>query len=177
MPRIIIKKDDLPSVASNGALVTRFRIVSESRNQMSNWSPIYRIYPPVIDPESTDIDFYDQGEVSSVAIVSARTSIDPARWNISMNWQDSYALPQYDIYARWYYDGEWSNWIYMDSVAQRTYSFDSPLYFEGVDQVIPAKVDIAVTRSTYIKKYNLIPGKDRTPLTIFNTVNHSHDLS
>lgn len=177
MPRIIIKKDDLPSVASNGALVTRFRIVSESRNQMSNWSPIYRIYPPVINPGSTDIDFYDQGEVSSVAIVSARTSIDPARWNISMNWQDSYALPQYDIYVRWNYDTEWSNWIFMDSVAQRTYAFDSPLNYEDETQIIPTQVDIAVTRSTYIKRYQLNEGETRTPLTIFNTVGFSHELT
>lgn len=175
MPRILIKKSDLPAAALSGAIVIRFRILSESRNTLSAFSPVYRIYPPIIDPDAVDIDFFDQGEVTNISLLSNITSLEPKRWTIDLNWQDNYNLPQYDIYVRWLYD-TWTDWSFLDSVAQRAYAFDSPVVFDGEDQIIPNALDIAVTRTTYIKRYDL-NGLNRTPLTVFNTVGHEHSLN
>ena len=181
MPRVVIKKADLPAANLAGALVVRFKIVSDSRNAMSEWSPVYHIYPPVYDPDDYDeTSFYDQGEVSSLSIVSAKISEDPVRWNIALNWQDSYGLPQYDLYVRWWYDPQPTEWTFLDSLTTKTYAFDSPtVYTDDVVpvQVVPNAVDIAVTRATYLKKYELPPTLDRTPLTVFNTVSHRHELT
>jgi hypothetical protein len=181
MPRIVVKQADLPAATLDGALVVRFKIVSNSRNSMSEWSPAFHIYPPVYDPEDYDGNsFYDQGEVSSMSIVSARVADDPVRWNIALNWQDSYGLPQYDLYVRWYFGATVTDWTFMDSLATKSYAFDSPMVYDvtGLIQTVPTAVDIAVTRSTYIKRYVLpeLP-LTKTPLTVFNTVGHEHDLT
>lgn len=181
MPRIVIKKEDLPAANLAGALVMRFKIVSDSRNAMSEWSPVYHIYPPVYDPEDYDeTSFYDQGQVTSVSIVSARVSDDPVRWNIALNWQDNYGLPQYDLYVRWHYGATVTDWSFLDSLTTKTYAFDSPMVFTDdvvPVQVVPDSVDVAVVRSTYVKRYVLPEGLDRTPLTVFNTVGNPHELT
>lgn len=178
MPRLVIKQEDLPAANLAGAVVVRFRIVSDSRNSMSEWSPVYHIYPPVYDPEDYEGNsFYDQGEVTAVSIVSARTSDDPIRWTVTLNWQDNYGLPQYDLYVRWHYGVETTDWIFLDSLTTKTYSFDSPLRYNeaGTVQIIPGSLDVAVTRSTYIKRYEL-GSLGSTPLTVFNTVGTGHEL-
>lgn len=181
MPRIVIKKADLPAATLDGSLVVRFRIVSDSRNAMSEFSPVFHVYPQVYDPEDYDGNsFYDQGEVTSMSVVSARLSEDPERWNIALNWQDNYGLPQYDLYVRWYYGAEVTDWMFLDSLTTKTYAFDSPMVYTTdvvPVQIVPTAVDVAVTRSTYIKRYVLPDGLDRTPLTVFNTVGHEHELT
>lgn len=180
MPRVVIKKEDLPAANLSGALITRFKIVSDSRNAMSEWSPIYHIYPPVYDPEDYEGNsFYDQGQVTSVSIVSARVSETPVRWNVALNWQDNYGLPQYDLYVRWHYGATVTDWNFLDSLTTKTYAFDSPLEFDetGLIQLTPTAVDVAVVRSTYVKRYVLPEGLNRTPLTVFNTVGNPHELT
>lgn len=185
MPRLVIKQSNLPPASLDGATVVRFKIVSESRNAMSEWSPAFHIYPPVYDPEDYEgTSFYDQGEVASLSIVSARVSDDPVRWNVALNWQDNYALPQYDLYVRWNFGTlltpVWTDWTFLDSLATKTYAFDSPMVYDeatGLIQDIPVAVDLAVTRSTYIKRYVLPVGLDKTPLTVFNTVGYEHELT
>jgi len=180
MPRLTVKKEDLPPSDLRGALVVRFKIVSNSRNAMSEWSPVYKLYPPIVNPDDVTENFYDQGQVSSVAIVSAKTADNPVRWNVSLTWVDNYGLPQYDIYARWKYT-DWTEWTFLDSVAAKSYSFDSPVTYVDPEvlplvQTVPQFLDIAVTRSTYVKLYELAGGATRTPLTVFNTVGSEHGL-
>lgn len=168
MPKITIKKKDLPPADSHGATTIRLRVVADSRNAMSKWSQVYRVFPPIISPDDVDdANFYDQGRASSISVVSTKTSTD--KWKVAVTWVDNYELPQYDVYVRWY-TTTWGVWTFVDSVAARSITFDSPL------TSVPTKFEVAVTRSTYTKSYVLDGVSTRTPITIFNTVGVVHTL-
>lgn len=168
MPKLVVKKKDLPPVDSHGATTIRIRVVAESRNIMSKWSQVYRVFPPIVSPEDVDDEnFYDPGQASSVSVVSTKVSTD--RWKVAVTWVDNYDLPQYDVYVRWY-DGAWGDWAFVAAVSVRSISFDSPV------SSVPTKFEVAVTRSTYTKRYVLEGTETRTPITIFNTVGVEHTL-
>jgi hypothetical protein len=41
MPRVVVPVDQLPPTSSSAQHVVRFRIISEDRNRISDWSPIF----------------------------------------------------------------------------------------------------------------------------------------
>lgn len=41
MPRIVIPPDQLPPTSSSAQHILRFRVISEDRNRISDWSPIF----------------------------------------------------------------------------------------------------------------------------------------
>ena len=46
MVKAIIHKADLPGVSKDGYYTMRFRIVSDDKNSVSYWTPIYNVFVP-----------------------------------------------------------------------------------------------------------------------------------
>lgn len=104
MPKIIIKKEDLPAInAKEKSYFVRYRIISEDRNRLSYWSPIFKI----------PIDFnYTSQELSAAYSSGVVTTV----WNQIDN------LKQYDIWVRW----QPNDWTYYGRVSSTFLTLPKP---------------------------------------------------
>jgi len=127
MKRIVIPKESVPDINSiTDSYAVRFRLITEDRNKLSYWSPIFFVSPG-FDYVSGEID---------IAKVSNHVNIiwDAVRIEKDGNFVDQ--VREYDIWIRWSKNGPDGDWIYKERVEGTSASFIIPptYFFEGVDQ-------------------------------------------
>lgn len=123
-----VPENTLPDIISNleGYLV-RYRIVSEDRNRLSHWSPIF-----LVQPEYTFVS----GQ-TSLGKSSDHVNIiwDPVRVEKSGNYIKT--AKEYDVWLRWD-KGEpgGGDWIYGERIESNSAVFIIPqtYYIDGTDQ-------------------------------------------
>lgn len=110
--QIIVEKQDLPPLSSEGEYLLRYRIVSEDKNRNSHWSPIHKVdVSRFIDDVSGDIRAVDDS------------------LGVSVIWGKSELQQKYDIFASFgIYNLDtsiiaWSDYSYLGSSETETYSF------------------------------------------------------
>jgi hypothetical protein len=94
MARFVIPIEDLPPVSSSAQHIVRFRVVSEDRNRISDYSPIFLLESPGQIPSAS---------VEYVSTVSATT---PKK--IELTWSGGYVAghtdldPEpHDVFVKW----------------------------------------------------------------------------
>ncbi len=124
--KIRILKKDLPNYIgdnSNLSYQIRYRIISEDKNRISHWSPIYQL-------ESTstfDEVGFDINNISGTNI-SHSVDIDKPNFNASIIWtmpallitdptneekilqEQQASIKNFDVYVQWKVDGTWGDW-------------------------------------------------------------------
>ena len=110
----VIKKINVPSNLlveldwESGGYLVRYRIISESRNTRSHWSPVY--FVPV--PDFNDVE----GEFSDLVSDS-----DPTKSIVSIVWGDVFNRPAYDIFVS-----------FRDNPPEETFEYDGDdFYYHG----------------------------------------------
>lgn len=87
--KVTILKKDLPPVNSNNQYAVRYRIVSDDKNRVSHWSPVYLL--DAIDPAQT------------VANITKTTSYNGTDVTITITWTDVSGAKSYDVFTRNYF--------------------------------------------------------------------------
>lgn len=148
MPKVVIRKADLPAVSKDGVYTVRFRIVSDDQNSTSYWTPIYNLMIPA------------EGSKLVKDAVMANVYHDPIgqstpqNYNIYVSWHDPNNLGFYDIYTQWKFNDSWSEWIHLDTLATRNFSFNPPMHLVmGTGHSFTA-YNVAVTRANFNKEYS-----------------------
>ena len=96
--KVVISKNSLPAVTSDNKYLIRYRIVSEDRNRVSGWSPVFQLNAKPVQP--VDGDWSINGRV------------------ITLVWGDEEARPSYDIFVK--FDG--GAYAYHGTSTVHTYS-------------------------------------------------------
>lgn len=97
--KIVIKKNTLPAVGLDNEHYLRYRIVSDDRNRISHWSPVYVL------------------ESSSLEIVEGAVSISG---NIVICvWDDEFLRPKYDVFVK----NDSEEYVYHGTTSVHSYSF------------------------------------------------------
>lgn len=96
MPRVIVPADQLPPTSSSAQHVVRFRIISEDRNRISDWSPIF-----ILDSFG-QIPF----SASTVAVVSAcpvggNTEVSVTWSGPHIDFHDELDAYPHDVFIKW----------------------------------------------------------------------------
>ena len=130
MPKIVIKKDDLPPIsADDEGYNLRIRLVSQDRNRISFWTPLYTVE----SPEVTEIPY-----IVSVENYSGSKTVKAV-------WEDP-SNKEYDIYVKWYDNaGASDGWEYKGSTLANS-----------TEILVPTGAhtfQVSVQRVTYPKKY------------------------
>ena len=151
MPQIVIKKSDLPAVGKNGTYTIRARIVSDDRNNVSYWTPIYNL---ILPPEGSK--FVKDAVMANVYHNPIGQSL-PQNYNIYVSWHDPNQLGFYDVYTQWRHaDGTWTPWMHFTTLATRNFAFNPPLYLTQFDDPTTFfdMYKVSVTRANFHKEYN-----------------------
>lgn len=146
MPRVIIRKEDLPPVSMDGSYIIRMRIVSDDKNSSSYWTPIHNI---VIPQEG---DKLVKNAVMASIYANRIGSGIPANYNIYISWHDPNNLGFYDVYTRWFDGTTWTDWLYMSTQTTRNLAINPPLYLSPT--IGFTKYMVSVTRANYHHVYN-----------------------
>lgn len=131
MPRIVIKKNDLPPIsADDSGYNLRLRLVSQDRNRVSFWTPLYSIDAPEVTEIPCLVNIVNTG-VSKI---------------INLVWEDPNNNKEYDIYVRWRMSpgDALGDWLYKGSTFSNTWSVIDP----GAHSFV-----ISVQKVTYPKQY------------------------
>ena len=132
MPKIIIKKEDLPPIsADDTGYNVRVRLISQDRNRSSFWTPLVTI----VSPQVTAIPYITH----TINTGSGKT--------ISVVWDDNQNNKEYDVYVKWYMtSGDPSAvWEYKGSTLSNTYTLIDPTAHS---------YQVSVQRLTYPKQYS-----------------------
>lgn len=131
MPKIVIKKNDLPPIsADDSGYNLRLRLVSQDRNRVSFWTPLYSIDAPAVTEIPCLINVINTGTSKVINLV----------------WEDPNNNKEYDIYVRWRMapSSTLGDWLYKGSTFSNTWSIIDP----GAHSFI-----VAVQKVTYPKQY------------------------
>ncbi len=132
MPRVIIKKEDLPPISVDDiGYNVRVRLISQDRNRSSFWTPLVTI----ASPQVTEIPFITH----TINTGSGKT--------INVVWDDSQNNKEYDVYVKWYMvSGDpTATWEYKGSTLSNTYTLMDPEAHS---------YQVSVQRLTYPKQYS-----------------------
>lgn len=84
--KVVIPKATLPDVSSENEYLVRYRIVSEDRNRVSGWSPVFTLKAKAVSPLNPNNVVYS---------INNRV--------ISITWEDQEGRERYDIFTK--FDG------------------------------------------------------------------------
>jgi len=127
MKRIIIPKERIPDINSaTDSYAVRFRLITEDRNKLSYWSPIFYINPG-LDYIAGEIDISKSGNRVDVL------------WDLVTILKNGETIGQtraYDVWVRWSKNNEDGDWIYKERVGSPRADFIIPntYFINGVDQ-------------------------------------------
>ena len=113
MPKIIIKKEDLPPIsADDTGYNVRVRLISQDRNRSSFWTPLVTIASP---------------QVTAIPYITHTINTGSGK-TISVVWDDNQNNKEYDVYVKWYMtNGDPSAvWEYKGSTLSNTYTLIDP---------------------------------------------------
>lgn len=129
MPKSIISPSSLPEInAETGTYFVRYRIITEDRNNISYWSPVYEVDPGFTYQTGTVTAAKNSGQVNIV-------------WDSAIVIKDSAQVgkvEEYDIWLNWYKSGGASgDWLYQQRVATTSLRINIPTtyYSGGIDQL------------------------------------------
>lgn len=131
MPKVIIKKEDLPPISVDDiGYNLRIRLISQDRNRSSFWTPLVTIEVPA---------------VSTINYAIKKDSSGTKTFNVM--WEDTQNNKEYDIYVKWYMSAEDPNavWAYKGSTLSNNYSLIDP----GAHSY-----QVSVQATTYPKMYS-----------------------
>jgi hypothetical protein len=158
--KIVIENKNLPDLSPiNQGYLFRYRIVSEDKNRLSHWSPIFLIKP--------EYDF-DKG----VLAFSSSQNIGNFVWDpviIKKNNNIVRIANEFDIWVK-YDRNDGGDWIYKQRVNSNNYSTPHPSTYtiNGIIQPSsPNKVSIEV----YLKGNPI--SRDYSFLKIYEMLNHA----
>jgi hypothetical protein len=114
--KIRIRQENLPSIDVNEqGYVLRYRIVSDDKNRVSQWSPI-NIIVPDYTYVSGDISFNKSGQVATFAWDSV---------SIQKNGNEIRKAHEFDIWVRWDRNDS-GDWLYKQRIDGTSISFPIP---------------------------------------------------
>jgi hypothetical protein len=114
--KIRVRQEDLPSIDVNEqGYVLRYRIVSDDKNRVSQWSPI-NIIVPDYTYVSGDISFNKSGQVATFAWDSV---------SIQKNGNEIRKAHEFDIWVRWDRNDS-GDWLYKQRIDGTSISFPIP---------------------------------------------------
>lgn len=131
MPKVIIKKNDLPPIsADDEGYNLRIRLVSQDRNRISFWTPLYTVNAPGVTEIPCIVEVVNTGSGKIVNLV----------------WEDPNNNKEYDIYIKWKMTSgaDFGDWIYKGSTFSNTWSVIDP----GAKSF-----QISIQKVTYPKQY------------------------
>lgn len=129
--KVTVVKNSLPDVLSSNQYLVRYRIVSEDRNRVSGWSPIF-----VLNAKTP----------SSIPENNVTYSVNNRI--ISLAWTDPEARPRYDIFIK--FDGV-SSYSYHKTVTSTNHtvvadpantSFQFAIQVSGISKVKSSELEI-----------------------------------
>jgi hypothetical protein len=134
MPRVTIKKEDLPPVsAEDGGYNIRLRLISQDRNRTSFWTPLYTIDAP----DSSVVNYS----------VVANTATTPK--TVTLIWDGDAGYKEYDVFVSWLHASalDDAGWEYKGTISTTTYALIVP-----TTPSAPTSFKVAVQRATYPKE-------------------------
>jgi hypothetical protein len=156
-----ILKENLPAINSiNNTYSVRYRIVSEDKNRVSSWSPVYSIEPNYI---------YVPGKIN----VSSSSGVVRVAWDsvtIKIGQNIIRQAKDYDIYIKWSKSDGLGDWIYVERISSNSTSFVVPdtYYINSVDQEdVPNRITIEI----YLKGEPVT--REYTTLRVYNPAMHT----
>ena len=127
--KIRIKQDNLPSIDVNEeGYILRYRVVSDDKNRISQWSPIN-----IIQPNYTyvvgSIEFNKAGSIASLAWDSVSIQIDG---------NEIRKAHEFDVWLKWHRSDN-GDWIYKQRIDNGNISFPIPNTYtiNGIVQASP----------------------------------------
>ena len=103
--KVVVPKSSLPDVTKDNKYLIRYRIVTEDKNRVSGWSPVFSLNAK--EPENINVEYVIDGRI------------------ISMVWEDLEPKPGYDIFVK--FDG--GQYMYHGSTRSKAYTLIS----QGLD--------------------------------------------
>jgi hypothetical protein len=114
--KVVIEKKDLPPLSPNGEYLIRYRIISEDKNRVSHWSPIYTL----------DLTNVKSGAEFINLIKPVTSSIEVTPSDIILTWGDANQNPLYDIFVSYKISGTWRDYFWKGSSPIHTYGLLQP---------------------------------------------------
>jgi len=97
--KVVIPKSSLVELTSDNKYLIRYRIVSDDRNRVSAWSPVFSLNAK--EPQEINAEFSISGKL------------------VTLVWEDEENRPQYDIFVK--FDSQ--DYFYHGPSSVRTYTF------------------------------------------------------
>jgi hypothetical protein len=146
--KAVVPNEDLPSLSLDGKYYVRYRIVSEDKNRVSHWSPIYSVDP--------DYAFVPSGDLS----VEKNSNHVLVIWNpveIKKNNKLIKTAKEYDVWFRWH-KSDAGDWKFFERVETNSLTLLAPTSYtiDGVDQATaPNRLDVEIyLAGTPIKRFD-----------------------
>jgi hypothetical protein len=138
--KIRIRQENLPSIDVNEqGYVLRYRIVSDDKNRVSQWSPI-NIIVPDYTYVSGDISFNKSGQVATFAWDSV---------SIQKNGNEIRKAHEFDIWVRWDRNDS-GDWLYKQRIDGASISFPIPSTYT-IGGVVQGSAPNKVSLEIYLK--------------------------
>lgn len=143
MPRVTIKKEDLPPIsADDEGYNLKIRLISQDRNRTSFWTPLYTVDAPAV----TEIPY----NMHTVNTGSGKV--------VNLAWDDPQVNRNYDVYVKWYMTAGDPNaiWEYKGTTSANTYVVIDP---------VAHSFQVSVQTVTYPKAYSVRYSLFTSPVT------------
>jgi hypothetical protein len=126
--RIIIPREDLPNISSaTGSYSVRYRIISQDRNRLSYWSPIFETIP------ETTYDFNENN--INVSRIGSRFTITWEPVIVKAPSGTVGSLQEYDLWVQWSKGESNAKWLYRERVLGNPVTLFSPSQYSLIDPV------------------------------------------
>jgi hypothetical protein len=135
--KVTIKNKSLPNVSTDATMLfypVRYRIISEDKNRVSQWSPTYKLEAP----STTDAGLPYDGAVSSKRFNISVTGTSPVIINTNWSFKQESESPtdlekifsqtkDFDVFLRWNAiaspnTANWESWEFMSTVGSTSFS-------------------------------------------------------
>lgn len=127
MPKLVILKENLPDLdIFTNSIRLRFRIITDDRNIVSYWSPIYSLNP--------DLNYITNGNV----LIEKHNLYSTIIWNPVEIEKDSVTISEldfYDVWVRWGTGPSTGEWEYKERVSSTSLSLIKPSSPSGIDHL------------------------------------------
>lgn len=126
MQKAIVPTTSLPPITSNGLYYVRYRITSEDKTSISDWSRVYPVYGKLVKDiigANDGVDLFVEA-VSTGSGTSQKNGMSIS-WNLPEELQNS----TYDVFIKWSEDDEETyteNWILVSTVKVNTAYVSTP---------------------------------------------------
>jgi hypothetical protein len=172
LKKVIIKNKNLPSVSFDDNLLfypVRYRIVSEDKNRVSQWSPTYKLQVPPTSQAGLPYD----GAVSSKRFNISTSGSSPVKIDANWSFKQESESPtnlekifsntqSFDVWVRWNSvaspnTANWENWEFFSTV--NTTSFSTTKRTTATTNQIQIAIQISTNTKVRDDRLTLFIGK------------------